>query len=81
MHRDPSIWLASDEARCEPAALRYGCPASTCARYLATVAQGSPLGDQFASNGSGRCANFEPVRRRPEPQAAPRTVHKPLRGM
>lgn len=78
--RDPSIWLASDEPRCEPAVLRYGCASSTCARYLAPI-DGAPLGDLFATAAVGGCANFEPVRRRPPAETPARPVHKPLRGM
>lgn len=76
-HRDPSIWLSREEARCEPAAMRFGCAATTCARYLAPI-DGAPLGDLFQASPAGVCGNHETVRRRPAAEPAPRKVHKPL---
>lgn len=41
MTRDPSIYLAPSEPRCNP--IKHCPDASTCARALATIPQGTPL--------------------------------------
>lgn len=76
-HRDPQVHLERAIPRCEPATMRYGCAASTCARYLAPI-DGAPLGDLYQVGTNGSCVMHEPLKRRPAPEPAPRKVHPPL---
>lgn len=79
--RDPRVWLAAAEPRCEPSALP-ACDRYTCARYLAPLPpSGATLADfnvnrAFYSLACGHWLSADQAR--PVPAAPVRRVHPPL---
>ena len=62
--RIDTVWLPADEVRCQPS---LKCADQIqCARRMATLAQGSPLGDYSHNRTAGDpCQWFKPITRMP----------------